>query len=318
MAVQQREVRGATEESVAFGRAARELELKPREFELAVQLGDVRTVASGPGRRRRVTRAEIERHRSADGFPEGLRSRLWVVGTAEGAELMGISPARFGRLARGGCFAPVRFYVNRYRAVVWHYLAADLVDFADRNPELLTGRTPSLLRTALEEREDRRGRSWRARRLDQLLAQTEDPWERAAVAASVLTPEDLAAGVPDQDERAYVTVLRPPLVPARPDAMATHEVIESVILAEDPDEIEWHRHRLTAALAQARAVRPAPARDVPPGPMVSPAAPMTGTEALAGTEAPAEMNAVSAAEAVTKRTEPVRPRGLWARLRRRT
>ncbi|MFF7685876.1 DUF6397 family protein [Streptomyces syringium] len=314
MAVRQCEVPGTTEESVAFGRAARELELKPREFELAVQLGAVRTVASGPGRRRRVSRAEIERHRSADGFPEGLRSRLWVVGTAEGAELMGISPARFGRLARGGCFAPVRFYVNRYRAVVWHYLAADLVDFADRNPELLTGRTPSLLRTTLEDHEDRRGRSWRARRLDQLLAQTDDPWERAAVTASVLGPEDLAVGVPDQNERAYVTGLRPALVPARSEAMAAHEVIESVILAEDPDEIEWHRHRLTAALAQARAVRPAPAPDVAPGPMPSPAVPVTGTEVHAGTEAVAG----AAAEAATTLAAPVRPRGLWDWLRRRT
>ncbi len=76
----------ATGAGVPLARAARELELKPREFELAVQLGEVRTVVSAPGGRRRVTREEIERHRAAEGFPQALRGRLWAVGTAEGAE----------------------------------------------------------------------------------------------------------------------------------------------------------------------------------------------------------------------------------------
>ncbi|MFI1970884.1 DUF6397 family protein [Streptomyces cinnamoneus] len=258
--------RGAMEESVPLARAARELGLKPREFELAVQLGEVRTVASGPGGRRRVAREEIERHRATEAFPEALRTRLWVVGTTEGAELLGISPGRFTRLAKAGCFAPVRFYVNRYRVVVWHYLTADLVEFADRSPDLLSGRTPAPLRAVLEKHPDRRARGWRARRLDQLTAQAEDPWQRAAVPAAVLGSDDLADAVPDPGERAYLSALRPALVPARPVTGPARDVVDELVLAQDEDEIEWHRHCLTAALAEARALGQAsPAGGVPPG-----------------------------------------------------
>ncbi|MEU7137614.1 DUF6397 family protein [Streptomyces sp. NPDC046261] len=305
MAVRQVQARGIAEQCVPFARAARELELKPREFELAVQLGEVRTVSSGPGGRRRIAREEIERHKSAEGFPKELRTRLWVVGTAEGAELMGISPARFARLARGGCFAPVRFYVNRYRVVVWHYLASDLVEFADRNPEMLTGRTPALLRAALEKHPDRRARSWRARRLDQLTAATGDPWERAAVPAAVLDPGELAHAVPDPGERAYLHALRPVLARARPEATAAREVIDELVMAEDPDEIDWHRHCLIAALTEARADRPAPGCHTPTG---SAAAPQEPTEPERRPAPPAEP--VPGAEP----TMPARPRGLWARL----
>ncbi|MEV4439335.1 DUF6397 family protein [Streptomyces sp. NPDC049577] len=42
------------EQGVPPRRAARELGLKPRELELAVQLAEVRTVASGPGERVRL------------------------------------------------------------------------------------------------------------------------------------------------------------------------------------------------------------------------------------------------------------------------
>ncbi len=304
MTVRQAQVRGVAEQSIPFARAARELELKPREFELAVQLGEVRTVSSGPGGRRRIAREEIERHKSAEGFPKELRTRLWVVGTAEGAELMGISPARFTRLARGGCFAPVRFYVNRYRVVVWHYLATDLVEFADRNPEMLTGRTPALLRAALEKHPDRRARSWRARRLDQLTAAAGDPWERAAVPAAVLDPGELAHAVPDPGERAYLHALCPVLAQARPEATAAREVIDELVMAEDPDEIDWHRHCLIAALAEARAHRPAP-----------------GCHSRADT-GPDPAGASDPEERPTPPAEPVPPaepatparRGLWARL----
>ncbi|MBT2384519.1 DUF6397 family protein [Streptomyces sp. ISL-11] len=258
MAVRQCQERGSAVDAVPFTRAARELELKPREFELAVQLGLVRTVAHGPGGRRRVTREEIDRHTAGGGFPGTLRSQVWAVGTAEGAELMGISPARFVRLARAGCFAPARFYVNRYRAVVWHYLAAELVEFAEANPGLLTGRTPPGLRDALEGREDRRARRWRDRRLDRFLASAEDPWERAAVTAAFLGPEQLADAVPDPYEREYVRTLRPELVPLRSDAPAAREVVDRVVLAADPDEITCHRRRLAAALVSAREDRPAP------------------------------------------------------------
>lgn len=298
MAVRQAQARSASEQSIPFARAARELELKPREFELAVQLGEVRTVSSGPGGRRRIAREEIGRHKSAEGFPKELRTRLWAVGTAEGAELTGISPARFTRLARGGCFAPVRFYVNRYRVVVWHYLAADLAEFADRNPEMLTGRTPALLRAALEKHPDRRPRSWRARRLDQLTAAAGDPWERAAVPAAVLDPGELAHAVPDPGERAYLHALRPVLAQARPEATAAREVIDELVMAEDPDETDWHRYCLIAALAEARAHRPAPGchgrADTGSDPAVTPAP--------EGRPAPLAEPATPA------------PRGLWARL----
>ncbi|MCA6092906.1 DUF6397 family protein [Streptomyces sp. SCA3-4] len=259
-AVRQERTRTTTELSLPFRRAARELGLTPREFELAVQLGEVRTCAWG-STGRRVAPEEIERHRSSEGFPEALRTRLWVVGTSDGAELLGISPARFTRLARGGCFAPVRFYVNRYRVVVWQYLATDLVEFADRNPEMLTGRTPALLREALEKHPDRRARSWRARRLDQLTARAEDPWERAAVPAAVLDPGDLTRAVPDPDERARLIALRPVLTQARPETAASREAVDELVMAEDHDEIEWHLHCLRAALAEARAHRPAPGRE---------------------------------------------------------
>ncbi|GHC33340.1 DUF6397 family protein [Streptomyces cinnamoneus] len=259
-AVRQERARKSTELKVPLRRAARELGLTPREFELAVQLGEVRTCAWGQDGRR-VAREEIERHRSSEGFPEALRTRLWVVGTSDGAELLGISPARFTRLARGGCFAPVRFYMNRYRVVVWQYLATDLVEFADRSPEMLAGRTPVLLREALEKHPDRRARSWRARRIDQLRAGAEGPWERAAVPAAVLDPGDLARAVPDPDERAYLIALRPALTQARPETAAARDAVGELVTAEDPDEVEWHLHCLRAALAEARAQRPAPGRE---------------------------------------------------------
>ncbi|WP_367138297.1 MULTISPECIES: DUF6397 family protein [Streptomyces] len=260
MAVQECRERG-TAATVACGTAARELGLRPREFALAVQLGHVRTVTvafGGRPRVARVAREEIERLRSGAGFPESLRNRLWAVGTAEAAQLMGVSPARFARLARAGCFAPVRFYVNRYRAVVWHYLAADLVEFADANPGLLAGRTDPALRMELEERDDQRARSWRARRLGQLTVLTADPWERAAAVAAVLAPDQLVDTVPDPYERAYLNLLRPDLAGIRTDSAAAREAIERVTIAVDADEIGRHRERLARALATARAARPAP------------------------------------------------------------
>ncbi|MEU3353849.1 DUF6397 family protein [Streptomyces sp. NPDC037389] len=296
---------------VPFARAARELGLKPREFELAVHLGEVRTVSAGPDGRRRVPPEEIDRHGSSEGFPEALRSRLWAVGTAEGAELMGVSPARFTRLARAGCFTPVRFYVNRYRAVVWHYLAADLAEFADREPGLLTGRTPALLRTALDEHPDRRARGWRARRVDQLTAQTTDAWQRAAATAAVLDTPELAQAVPDPGERAYLSALRPELTRIRSEVPAAREVIESLVLAEDPDETDWYRHCLTTALPQARATRPAPGTD---------GNRQTGRDHAAGPE-PGRDPAGGAAPRQERAHRPaprsVRPGRLWSWLRGR-
>ncbi|MET7762728.1 DUF6397 family protein [Streptomyces sp. NPDC005393] len=252
-------------ESVAFSTAARALGLKPLELELAVQLGEVRALTTGTGRR--VAREELARVTAAEGFPEALRARLRVVGTAEGAELLGISQGRLTRLARGGFFAPVRFYVNRYRAVVWLYLAADLIEFAARQPELLTGRTPPGLTATLAAGEDARGAKWRARRIDQLLARTRDPWERAGALAAVLGSIELASAVDDPHERAYVRELRPALIPVRPTAAAAREVVDTVLTADDPREIMRYRVALASAVRDARRSRPAPRPDaavVPP------------------------------------------------------
>lgn len=250
---------------VAFRTAARMLGLMPREFELAEQLGEVRTVITPAGRR--VAREELARLTAADGFPEALRARLRVVGTAEGAELLGISPGRLTRLARGGFFAPARFYVNRYRRVVWLYLAADLEEFAAREPDLLTGRTPPGLSASLAAGEDARAEKWRSRRIDQLLSRTSDPWERAGVLAAVLSPDELAVAVSDPHDRDHVRELCPALVPVRPAAAAARQVIDRVQTAEDPQEILRYRVALADAVRKARRARPAPRPDAAVAPL---------------------------------------------------
>ncbi len=80
---------------------------------------------------------------------------------------MDVPRARFTRLARLGLLVPVKFYVNRYRAVVWLYLADELRQFAadERNAALLKGRTPEGLRDQLTEGLDLRPRNWRGRHL---------------------------------------------------------------------------------------------------------------------------------------------------------
>lgn len=255
-------VKEAATRSLALGRAAMELDLRRGEFDLAVQLGHVRTVrgASGgvSGGPPRIARQEVDRLRSAEGFPDALRERVRTIGTVEGARLISISPARFTRLARTGHFTPIRFYLNRYRAVVWLYLAEELSDFAQAHQELLSGRMPPALRTALDGGEDRRARNWRGRRLGLLLRRTEDPWERAAAIASVLDPVAVAEVVADPYERSHLRVLRPELVPGRPESQAAREVVERLLLADHPDEILWHRVSLAEALREARELRAAP------------------------------------------------------------
>ncbi|MGW6461383.1 DUF6397 family protein, partial [Streptomyces sp. NPDC055078] len=230
--------------ALAPGRAAQELELRRGEFELAAQLGHIRVTPGASGGPPRVAQREIDRLRGADGFPDALRDRVRTVGTAQGAQRLAISPGRFTRLARTGHFAPIRFYLNRYRAVVWRYLADDLDDFALDHPALLTGRTPPGLRVLLDAGEDRRPRGWRGRRLGLLLRAAGGPWERAAAIAALLDPVAVAEVVPDPDERSYLRVLRPAFIPARPESPAAHEVVERLLLAEHPDEILWHRAKL--------------------------------------------------------------------------
>ncbi|MYZ38859.1 MULTISPECIES: DUF6397 family protein [unclassified Streptomyces] len=252
-----------TARTVGVVRAARELELRRGEFELAAQLGHIRTIAGPAAGRRQVTRQEIDRLRAAEGFPEALRERARTVGTAEGAELMTVSPGRFTRLARAGFIAPVRFYLNRYRAVVWLYLADEVRTFADREPALLTGRLPGPLRLGPDAEEDRRPRNWRGRRVGHLLHESEDPWERAAVVACVLDPALLAERVPDPYERAQLNRLRPELAPGQPESDAARATVRRLVVADHPDEIRWHRMSLDTLLAEARRTRPVPRSDGP-------------------------------------------------------
>ncbi|WP_225804431.1 DUF6397 family protein [Streptomyces sp. NK15101] len=242
----------------APGQAARELELRRDEFRLAVQLGLVRTVPAGEGGRRRVERRELDRLRAAPDFPAGLRERVRAVGTKEAAALLGITADRFTRLARTGHVSPVRFSLNRYRTVVWTYLAQEVAEFGLACPALLTGRLPLHLRERLAAREDQRARNWRARRLALLLRGTADPWARAAAIASLLDPVQVAEVVDDPYERTHLDRLRPPPPAGMPVPPVAREIAERLMLADDPDEILWHRLSLALTLDEARAERQAP------------------------------------------------------------
>ncbi|MEU1015463.1 DUF6397 family protein [Streptomyces sp. NPDC005898] len=250
----------AARPSFTLNGAARELGLKRGEFDLAVMLGRIRTLGDGAGGQRRVTREEIARVRGGEGFPEALRESVRAVGTTEGADMMDISPARFTRLARVGALTPVKFYLNRYRAVVWLYLAQELRQFveAEANADLLTRRLPGPLRAQLEEGQDLRARNWRGRYADFLLRQSEDPWERVAAMASLLDPAQTAEIVSDPYERAYLNRLKPaPRSQGAADSPVAR-IVERITTADDPDEIRWLRSSLLIGLMQARSLRPAP------------------------------------------------------------
>ncbi|GGW43533.1 hypothetical protein GCM10010503_20270 [Streptomyces lucensis JCM 4490] len=244
----------------ALGRAARELGLSRDEFDLAVQLGRIRTVPGGSGGAgRRVERAEIDRLRAQDGFPEALQEQVRVVGTAQGAALMGIPAGRFTRLARLGLLAPVAFHLNRYRTVVWLYMARELRDFTSdaENARLLKGRTPETLRGLLEAGVDLRARNWRGRRLGFLLRRAGDPWARAGAVAAFLAPVEVADIVRDPNERACLNRALPaPPAHGVPGSPAAH-LAERLMTAQDTDEIEWLRSELTRAIEEARALPPA-------------------------------------------------------------
>ncbi|MFD3530684.1 DUF6397 family protein [Streptomyces sp. NPDC058664] len=245
--------------TVTPGRAAQELELRREEFRLAVQLGLVRTaqVREGGGQRR-IERCELDRLKAAPDFPAGLRERVRAVGTGEAAALLEITPDRFTRLARTGHVSPVRFSLNRYRAVVWTYLAEEVAEFGRTCPELLTGRLPLDLRERLAAHEDRRPGNWRARRLAVLLRTAGDSWARAAAIASQLDPVQVAEVVDDPYERAHLDRLRPAPPPGVPVRAPAREIAERLTRADDPDEILWQRTSLVLALDEARAERPAP------------------------------------------------------------
>ncbi|GGU49958.1 hypothetical protein GCM10010211_12760 [Streptomyces albospinus] len=249
------------QQTLAMGRAARELELRSGEFELATQLGHVRTVpagpedrpgSAGPPARRRVPAEEVARLQAEPGFPEALRERLRTLTTNEAAALMGIGPGRALRLTRAGCVSPVRFYVNRFGAVVWLYLATDIADFADRQPELMQGSTPAVMRVMLNNGQDWRAREWRSRRVAQLMGRTDDPWVSAAVIAAVLPPEELASVAQDPLERTVLRRLRPTLASMVTATPAAREAFERVLAAEEFDEVMWYRVNLSRSLEEAR------------------------------------------------------------------
>ena len=246
-----------TPRSVAMRTASRELGLPPKLLELAVQVGEVRTVCGAPEGPRRVPRAELARLKGSAGFPQSLHDRLSVVNAAKGAELLDISAARFARLACGGCFSPVHFYVNRYRTVVWLYLVRELRAFAERRPELLSGSVPRGLRVLLAEGADYRPQYWRGRRVGQLSRQAAGPWEAAAARAAVLGEDVLEEAVPDPDERARLAALKPELVTVRSESLATRDAMGELCVATAEDEVLWHRLMLTADLEEARAVQSA-------------------------------------------------------------
>ncbi|MFE5855323.1 DUF6397 family protein [Streptomyces sp. NPDC056500] len=237
---------------VGFDRAVALLELKRNELELAVQLGYVRATDESVGGRRGFALQEIERLRDGAGLP-ALRERVRTVGMIEGARMLSISPARFARLARTGHVVPVRFSLNRYRMVVWLYLAEELKDFAQDHPALLSGRTPRELRSMLESGEDRRPRNWRGRRLGLLLRSTDDPWRRAAAVSSALDESVLTEMVPDPAERARLHRLRPGPIAGRSRSTAAQGLVEGLALAVHRDEIQWYRTHLAQALREARA-----------------------------------------------------------------
>ncbi|MGW5607540.1 DUF6397 family protein [Streptomyces sp. NPDC003753] len=245
--------------SLALSRAARELGLRRGELDLAVQLGCLRTVPDDRGGGRRITRAEIDRVRCDEGFPETLRERVATVGTRDGAALMDVTPARFTRFARLGLIVPVKWYLNRYRAVVWLYLAEEVQQFAsgEANAPLLTGRTPEGLRDQLDAGLDLRPRNWRGRHLGFRLRLTDDPWAKAAVVASLLDPAHVADVVRDPNERAELYRLRPAQSVQWPPDSPAARIAARIMIAEDPDEVGWLRADLGRALIEARRERPA-------------------------------------------------------------
>jgi Family of unknown function (DUF6397) len=283
---------GGVRALLTLSRARDALGLDYDEFDVAVQIGEIRTVTCGP-RTWKVPPEEVDRLRAEAGHPQPLLDRVRLVASADAAKELGIGRERFVRLARAGYVRPVRWYVNRYRALVWMYPARELPALAEQSPALLHGPLPEGLREAVAQGEDERARGWRARRVAQLVRDAYDPWDEAAVWAALLGPEIIDAALPDPYERAQLRKLRAALPPGRTGPV-TPEQVRELTTADHPDEIALGLVALADALGRARVLRPAPdpvgaspwALAPPPArfaPMTS--APLLATE-LASAEVP--------------------------------
>jgi len=261
---------GASGALVSLRRARDALGLDHGQFELARQLGEVRTVACGPGSWK-VSAEEVARLTGVGDRPAGLRSRLRLVSSAGGARLVGTGRDRFTRLATVGCVRPVSWYVNRYRALVWLYPAEELSRFATENPGLLTGRLRGAFREALERGVGRRGRRWREWWAGQLVGEARNAWAEAAVWSALLGPEITDDAVPDGEERTHPCRLRAAL-PSGGPATAPPELVRRVTTATHPDEIASGLSALTEALGRARVASRTPLTR-PPAPPASAAVP---------------------------------------------
>ncbi|CAG7656289.1 conserved hypothetical protein [Actinacidiphila bryophytorum] len=256
--------------TLTLNRAREELGLDFTEFELALHLGEIATIGGGTDRPR-VAEAEIARVRAAAGGTPALLARIRLVNTTEGAELLGISRDRMLRLTRAGCVRPARWYVNRYRALVWLYPAGELEAFAAGSPALLAGRLPAAVRESADEGEDQRPRGWRSRRVAQLARDARDPWEEAAVWAALLGPEMTESAVPDPYERSRLRRIHQVLPPGRPGPLADGALIARLTTADHPDEIALGLVALADALGRARDLDPVP-RPAPAVPQAPPPA----------------------------------------------
>lgn len=262
---------------LTLNRAREELDLTYAEFELALQLGEISTVTAGGADRPRVPAAEIARVLDAPGGKAALLSRIELVDTTAAAELLGIGRDRMLRLTKAGCVRPVRWYVNRYRAVVWLYLAGEIKELAAGSPALLAGRLPDAVRAAEAEGDDQRARGWRSRRVAQVVRDAAGPWEEAAGWAALLGPEVTDSVVPDPHERSRLRTLRTVLPYGRPGPLADAALIRRLTVADHPDEISLALLALADALHRARTHEsppvPAPGPPPPPAPDAERAAP---------------------------------------------